>query len=352
MLKKLCSTHLLLCALFASSVYADEAYSPVSQPITPGVIDAVPAVEDVPGKDFSDALDMTYVPSPHAIQPSQLGMFDGLGGARNGLLLSDFLPALDGLNVDAQSQVRDTLFPEVVANRVPLVVSTNFDEMLSGDVALAAERATGAVEAFATSTQIVNHPHVGGQLRDIDSVDLWGPEADVHAGFYSFADDPDGVAVYAHTTLAVGGISPYLSSNDIATAIGNPGLSDLIDIDAVMVNDVGTGFNPFDGDFGRGDSILFSITPIPNPNGGPDLFDGGEVWVWNHGQPAQFLEHGGHVWDTTFDVQSTFGVFTENIDALEAVSVPEPTALFMMSWAVGGALCVRQQKPRRRRRTT
>jgi len=41
----------------------------------------------------------------------------------------------------------------------------------------------------------------------------------------------------------------------------------------------------------------------------------------------EFLQHGGHVWDTDFDVQGTLGALSENIDALEAVGVPEPTTM-------------------------
>src|SRR5688572_32123282 len=47
---------------------------------------------------------------------------------------------------------------------------------ICGGIALAAERPSGAMQPFAASAQIVSHPHAGGQLRDIDSVDLWGPD--------------------------------------------------------------------------------------------------------------------------------------------------------------------------------
>jgi hypothetical protein len=258
-------------------------------------------------------------------------MFDGLGGAQNGLRLSDFAPNFESFHIDAQSQIRDVMYREVVDDRVPLIVSTSFDQMLGGNVALAAERPSGAVQSFATSTQIVNHPHIGGQLRDIDSVDLWGREEQPHAAFYSFRDDPFNTSVYTLQVLAPGFLQPYLSTGQIAGAIGNTNLAPLIDVDGLMVHDVGTATNPFDGTFGPGDSVMFSIAPIPNPEGG-DFYDGGEIWVWNFGAPAQFLKHGGHLWDTAFNVGGTFGVQTENIDALEAVSVPEPavTALLLV----------------------
>jgi hypothetical protein len=320
-----CSTLAVLVAVIAATqaARANEIYSPVLAPVAPGPIDGVPPVARVPGKEYTDALDVTHVPSPHAVQPTQIGMFDGIGGAQDGLRLSDYATNIGGFHIDAQSQVRDVLFEEARDNRVSLIVSTSFDQMLGGGIALAAERTTGAVQPFAASTQIVSHPHAGGQLRDVDSIDLWGPEGQPHAAFYSFRDDPNNTSIYTLQALAFGFLQPYLTRGEIAGAIGNTGLTPLIDVDALMVHDIGTGFTPFDGDFGPGDSIMFSIAPIPNPEGG-DFYDGGEVWVWEHGQPAQFLNHGGHLWNTAFNVGAAFGVQTENIDALEAVGVPEP----------------------------
>ncbi len=52
---------------------------------------------------------------------------------------------------------------------------------------------------------------------------------------------------------------------------------------------------------------------------------------------AKFLNHGKHLWDTSFDVMGTFSTKTENINALEALAdddcigdctppVPEPSS--------------------------
>jgi hypothetical protein len=333
----------LTVAFLSCSAIANEIYSPVVSPIVPGIIDAVPDVNRVPGKEFTDSLDMTYVPTPHALSPAQLGRFDGQGGAENGLDLAFYAPPLADSNVDAQSQVRDRLFNPVRNNRVPLVVSTSFDQMLGSDVALAAERTGGAVESFATSPQIVNHAHAGGQLRDIDSVDLWGREQQPRAGFYSFQNEPGGVSIYTLQTIAVGFMTPYVTTGQIAGAIGNTALAPFIDVDGLMVNDIGSGPNPFDGQFGPGDSIIFSIEPIPNPEGG-DFYDGGEIWVWDFGQPAEFLKHGDHLWNTAFDVQGTFGVNTENIDAIEAVSTPEPMTVPLCVVAGAALIACRRRR--------
>lgn len=327
----------LVVTLAAATSHGNEIYFPVVAPVSPAPQDNVPPVSRVPGKQYTDSLDMNHVPSPHAVQPSQLGHFDGAGGARNGLPLGAYGGFADQWHVDAQAQIKDPLFTAARTNRVPLIVSTEFDQMLGSDTALAAERTGGGVQSFATRSQVVNHPHTGGTLRDLDSVDLWGPENAEHAAFYSFKDDPAGTAIYTLQVLAPGFLNPYLSTGEIAGAIGNTALTPFIDVDALMVHDVGTGFNPFDGQFGPGDSIMFSIAPIEDPNGNL-LYDGGEIWVWDYGKPAEFLEHGGHKWDTAFDVAGTFRVNVENIDALEAAGVPEPQAAVLgaIALACGG----------------
>src|SRR5687768_6456513 len=116
-----------LIAAAAQATFANEIYSPVLAPIAPGPFDGLPPVARVPGKEYTDALDVTHLPSPHAVQPTQIGMFDGLGGAQDGLRLSDFAPNTGNFHIDAQSQVRDALFEEARDNRVPLIVSTSFD---------------------------------------------------------------------------------------------------------------------------------------------------------------------------------------------------------------------------------
>jgi hypothetical protein len=90
-----------------------------------------------------------------------------------------------------------------------------------------------------------------------------------------------------------------------------------MDVDAIMV---------------LGVQLIFSIQPITVP-GTPIAFDGGEIFEYDGpGMPTRFLNHGGHDWDTAFDVMGTFHLQNENIDALEAVSqfVPEPTSAMLL----------------------
>lgn len=319
----------LLFALSPLVAGANQIYAPVLNPVMPLGGDVVPNVRRVPGKHYTDSLDMTHAPTPHQVDPSRIGQWDGRGGARDGLRLSDYNDEFSQSMIDAQAQIRDPLYDAVIKNETPLVVSTDFDQMLGNDTALAAERVGGSVETFATRTQVVRHNHVGGLLRDIDSVDLWGRENPDRAGFYSFQGDPGNTAVYTQQLLAPNSVVPYISSAALAIALGEPDLEPFLDVDGLMVRDVGTGLNPFDGQFGPGDAILFSVAPITGPNGSV-IYDGGEIWNWEFGSPAQFLDHGGHLWDTAFDVMGTFGSVSENIDALEAVGgVPEPTSLLL-----------------------
>ncbi|MGK7945536.1 MAG: PEP-CTERM sorting domain-containing protein [Microcystaceae cyanobacterium] len=90
-----------------------------------------------------------------------------------------------------------------------------------------------------------------------------------------------------------------------------------IDLDAMMT---------------KGTEIIFSVDPVGS-------LDGGEIFYWNSAtDDSSFFSHGGHLWDTAFDVQGTFGTATENINALEAVAAtPEPTsAISLLSLGIIG----------------
>jgi MYXO-CTERM domain-containing protein len=322
-----------------AAVWADQIYSPVGSPILPQVVDAVPPVDRVPGKEHTEVRDMTYAPSPHASSPGQLGLFDGQGGAQNGINLAPLLsPDIQSREVDAQGSVFDALYDEVRSNRVPLIVSASGDNMLGATVALAAERAAGPVLPFASSAQVVNHAHAGGQLTDIDSVQLYGIEGQTGTSLFSLKGDTSGTSIFQYNGI---GVIPYISRADILVATGLPtALIDQIDVDALMGNE--GGINPFDGQFGPGDSVMFSLAPISN------VIDGGEIWVWDFGLPAQFLNHGGHLWDTAFAVQGTLGGVSENVDAIAAASTPEPSALVLALvglGAIGLWRSARRRKP-------
>ena len=111
-----------------------------------------------------------------------------------------------------------------------------------------------------------------------------------------------------------------------------------IDVDGTMARDVGES-SPTQPIFTPGDELLFTIDPIDRPMvvgdpGGPSvpagfMIDGGEIMHLvvdaAGGISIDFLDHGGHKWDTGFDVMGTFGYEYEDVDALEAVGVLEGT---------------------------
>jgi hypothetical protein len=130
------------------------------------------------------------------------------------------------------------------------------------------------------------------------------------ANNYSLEGDvlPDGTSSASVITRGVDG-STLVKYNraEIAAAIGKPELKDVIDLDALMVKEK---------------NLLFSIKPV-------DEFDGGEIWDWSGSGAASYLSFGGKTWDTANDIQAHFSaqgyaINTENIDALEAASVPGP----------------------------
>jgi hypothetical protein len=92
------------------------------------------------------------------------------------------------------------------------------------------------------------------------------------------------------------------------------------------------------------EQLIFSIRPLDlaplSPPGGPLLptFDGGEIWLYDSAMKATaYLNHGGHLWDTLFDVRGTFGLNNENIDAIEAVAtfIPEPSTWALLVFGLG-----------------
>ncbi|MCX6625612.1 MAG: hypothetical protein NTY38_32035, partial [Acidobacteria bacterium] len=145
------------------------------------------------------------------------------------------------------------------------------------------------------------------------SLELWGPEGVSGANRYSLAGDPADCSVYKIDS------SCLVAMSIVATALGVPSL----DLDALMV------YEPTH-------QIIFSIQPV-----GP--YDGGEIFVLDYNTGVwSYLNHGGHLWNTAFDVTAAYpalGLGSQNISAIEAVSsIPEPggyTALGLAILALG-----------------
>jgi len=347
-------------------------------PFVNPVVDGVPSPPQVPGKEYSEDPDRNGNPS-HTANPGQVIAWDGTGGTTN---TSNFLTlwnptsgiaAPDPFQVDALANRKDLLFYDVIANGVTLVFSTGLPEGLRTDYDnyIFYERPPGNIGVWATPAQInqvepnnveglelwapvqdetvpleerindglLGLPCVPGQLTCVP-----GPELPVDdANRYSLFGDPLGCSVFKSN-----GDCLFLKA-DIATAITPlfPGLNITdakIDLDGLMTweNDILFSLKPIDG---NNDGIITDNDPSKD-------LDGGEIFVWRFGQAPQFLNHGGHVWDTVFNVKDTVEFWTglrpgtENIDALEAVAVcdhdcppiPEPsTVLSLLTLGTLGA---------------
>ena len=223
--------------------------------------------------------------------------------------------------VDALSNGDDVLFTMLDNNQANLLVSFTGDAIFS-EIAAYAETPAGTTSIHWYQANINAPDPATTTLEDVDAMELWGPVGSDDANFYSL-----------NTDHAVGGsifhrLGPtptvYLDQPSVVaaiTALGWNGVAEEVDIDALMMQDVGrVGY--LEGD----DVVLFSIKPNGN-------FDGGEIIRLPATGAPSFFSHGGHVWDTAFPTAFTFGEPSgiEDIDGLEAhfeitASASAPTA--------------------------
>lgn len=109
--------------------------------------------------------------------------------------------------------------------------------------------------------------------------------------------------------------------------LGFPGPEETVDVDALMVKNVG---DPAEWD--DGDAILFSIH---DPLFG--AWDGDEIIYYPFGGPAQFLQHGAHAWNDGFDTLD--GSDVDGIEARPEGGVPPmhgpPLVPAMPGWGLG-----------------
>ena len=298
--------------------WADPPYvtqGPFVNPVPGGT--GIPTPKEVPGKEFTTYPNKDYV---HNIDPGQTMRWDGAGGVDEG---TDFTVIE---HVDALANVSDVLFEALWNNSAHLVYSVKADGVSANRERLWVERwnqAAPAVNAVWARTSDINH-----DIEDLNGIELWGPEGASDTTHYSLVGDPllagQPMAYSVYDASGVG----FISQAALAAAVGIPG--EAVDLDAMML---------------YGDRIIFSIAPIAN-------YDGGEIFTWDSalGGPAAFLNHGGHLWDTAFDVcaHTLNCVGTQNVDAIEAIAVPEPAA-----WAgIAGLLCLGGGLVARLRRNT
>jgi hypothetical protein len=203
--------------------------------------------------------------------------------------------------------------------------------------------------------------------RDLDGLEVWGPEPNVlpldgdASGFgdsdkYSVDTDvstagaagPFSVWNY-DTSAAATGSTPYVSHALVASLVqqllDEPNLRpDEVDLDALMVQDDDKPFTQFD----PGDKIIFSIRQVAATfaaDGSGFLATGSEIFWMDGASTAAlpvggFLFHGSHLWDKMYALNNMTSLLLDDsgapvkvqldLDALEAISTPEPASALLL----------------------
>jgi hypothetical protein len=316
----------------------------------------IPGVTTVPGKEYSNNLDHTY---DQLSSPGQTVNWDGAGGTSDGLNFSStggFPRVEEGTfiqqQVDALGNGGDYLYDEVTTNFAPLLFSvspgTHSPALEAAHIYY--ENTDGSGGVWATPGQINSTP-VGttgapAPLSDVDGLEIWGGTDTSH---YSLTGDAINGLTSVYSTTGGSSATTYIDQPTINSALqgllnmGGGHIPDLhglhIDVDAMMLSDQFGTQETFD----HGDRILFSVAPLEDSLMAT-IFDGGEIFELIGGSSsATYLSHGGHLWDTAFDVAGTFGLMSENINALEAASVaiPEPSTYILLGMTM---CCVAYQR--------
>lgn len=307
--------------------------------------------------------------------------------------------------VDALANHADLLFQQIVRNEASLLFSTTSDlgggrvhwEAPVGPGGTNGHGVWAAHEAPAGGPGVNHH-----DVYDLDALEVWGPEPPTHdlelgpvltvkEGYVGGAPGPasadanrfsldldaaSGTSVWAYTPATAAApapsVSPWVPHAEVVAAVEelflwtkygpNTRFGDevrrMIDVDATMARDVESPAGTAPVFWGPGDELLFSIDPLgtvdvfdaSGSNVGTADVDGGEIMhlmktgtgMGSGSFLIEFLDHGGHLWDTDFAVATTFGYEFEDIDALEAVGVlegqdiptPEPGSIVLCTLGI------------------
>jgi hypothetical protein len=353
-LRVTCRSAALFAVLFllTQSVWTTPAsanpWVPIANPVGPQAGNGIPTPQQVPGKDFSDIRDRD---AAGVLDPEQAVAWDGSGGVRDSFDYSGSRGPLlpQDIGVDGLAAGGDALFQALRDDQSALLFSVTNDPRIHyvRPTGLPGSVAGFGVWATATDIDAMNPP------IDTDAIEVWGGDNADDSDRYSLDGDPAAALPAGAQKVAIWGFNPggptstpHTLTSDLAAAmdlqftgvgVGGPMYSQLVemmDVDAIMT------FGP---------QVNFSIRPIPLSQFNPILpdLDGGEIFLYSGpNAPTQFLVQGGHTWNTALDIMGTFNLLDENIDGLEAVSVPEPGSIVLVSLGVLSLLCA----ARRRRR--
>jgi hypothetical protein len=399
-------THLgiLISLLVVPSVAsATIPYGPLSGGIPGSLGPGLASPSAVPGKEYSHDVDFTTTGGGGIADPQQVIAWDGSGGTADGLDFTGTRPLYTPEDqVDALANHGDHLFSELIgpADRAHLVFS--HDDLISvypgaggfvpfvvpsaGPVALSGGSVIGGAgelsyelaSAFAPpSTHGVwaPQPAINGMPlpRDVDAVELWGPEPALSADSNKYSLEVDGFSGTSVWDLTTG--STYIPHGTIVSAVGAllgpvsgvlpyPDFFDgdaAVNLDALMVRDIIGSDSTFDRDpaGGPGDQIIFSIRQIVDPMD-PDGYyaTGSELFVLDATTGTlgtTYLFHGGHLWDHAYALLSLAippalingGRAVIDINAIEAVPatvIPEPSSVVLLAMVgVGAATFARRR---------
>lgn len=317
-----------------------QPYAGTPNPVAPFPGPDLPTFREVTGKEFSDGRDRNAQGGPEV---ERVVAWDGLGGVRDAFRYAGSrlgYPGADfNIEVDGIANGGDALFTALRNDQASMVLSVEGDNQIYYVKPTGFPNALQEFGVWATATDIdAVHPPL-----DVDGLELWGPDQLEDADRYSLRGDPfiqlqpggpfRKVSIWQYDATNHAS-SPHTMTADLAAAIdmlfGGPGeggplwgsLVEMMDVDAIML---------------LGQSVTFSIAPIDlsgitllDGSVGPN-FHGGEIFEYDGpGSAARFLEMGGYVWDYNLDLIGTFGLASNNINALEAVAVPEPATLILL----------------------
>lgn len=347
--------------------------------------------------------------APPPADPEQIIAWDGSGGTTDGQDYSASRAALDvprEQQVDAIAHGLDALFNPLRQDRAHLIfahddrvavfpaagspsfpgpgvavpatglITLSNNEMIGGSGDISLERS-----AFLTSPQSqgvwapasdVNGMPAPG---DVDGLEVWGPEPAIKedANHYSLEEDflqgptgGGGTSVWYYdepSNTSVAYISHGMIVQAVEAVLGpvpgtaisqyNQESTNAVNLDALMVQDVEAA-----GQFGPGDSIIFSISQMIDTSIAGGYYATGSELIYMEldaagGVFAEFLDHGGHLWSRDYAVNNLQILNLPNdaravidingIEAIGALLVPEPASLVLVLGAVlAGVACRRR----------